>query len=374
MKKILLTLATTVISAVFFTTASHSEVAISGYMEFLGGSADQATALGQSNHGIDKGGMSDGLYSKIFVDSGSTMDNGIEVNTHFTLSNDCTASTGVCNTAGPNSQDITFSGGFGAIAVGNTAPAGQRMHSRLTAANPGFEPDGANYKDFMTMSSTGTFGDQNEVGYAHNALGITFMSNVYDGFSVGLNYVPSQSETYTGDGSDGQTATYTAQAGYNDKHEVVLKYATEIDSIGIAATYGYTGGNAGTQGTIAYNDLTEHTMSLELSFGGFTADVRTHDKSDSGRVTADGSGGNESISYCGKYVTGAVSMAACRIEDSFQTSLTTDNERDVNTISGGYSLGGGVNVSAMYISVKEVDDVTTHTDASMILGILTVGF
>ena len=373
MKKILLTLATTVISAVFFTTASHSEVAISGMMEYMGGSADQATADGATDHGIDKGGMSDGLYSRVMFDVKSTLDNGISVDTHFSVNNDCYASTGVCNTAGPNSQDITFSGGFGAIAVGNTAPAGQRMHSRLTAANPGAEPDGANYKDFMTMGSA-TQGDQNEVGYANNALGITFMSNVYDGFSVGLNYVPSQSETYTGDGSDGQTATYTGQAGYNDKHEVVLKYATEIDSIGIAATYGYTGGNAGTQGTIAYNDLTEHTMSLELSFGGFTADVRTHDKSDSGQVTADGTGGNENISYCGKYVTGAVSMAACRLEDSFDSSLTTNNERDVTTISGGYNLGGGVEVAAMYITVDETVDVTKYTEANILMGYISVGF
>jgi len=363
----------TLATAAFFSTAALADVALSGYYETLFGSADQSKLLGSADHGIDKAGMSDGNYSRINADMTTQLDNGIDVAIHMTWANDCIAgTTGICGVGIVNSQDMTFSGGFGSISVGNTAGAGQRMHSRLTAGVPTAEPDGGNIGQFYTADSN-TYGSTNELGYASNASGITFMSNSYEGFTLGVNYAPNMVETVSGDGDNGQVNTYTSHQ-YNDRTEIIVKYDGEFDGVGVTATYGNITGNAGRLGDVDYNDANSNTVSLQLRYAGLSVDHRWHDASDSGLAKNGGAGGNQSNSTCGKYVSGAFSVGACRVEADYDPTVTTTNSSETNTLSAGYNLGGGVNSGVVFFNVDQTAATTTRTDVSGIMGILSVGF
>ena len=63
-----------------FNSTVKAEMSLSGYAEFFAGSADQPTANGTTNHGIDKAGMDNGTYTRLTANYSSTMDNGIDVN------------------------------------------------------------------------------------------------------------------------------------------------------------------------------------------------------------------------------------------------------------------------------------------------------
>jgi len=362
-----------VLTAVYFTTAARADIALSGYVEYFAGSADQATASSVTDHGIDLGGFADGHYSRIMGSASSTLDNGIEATVNFTLAHDCTAtSTANCNLSGPNRQDISFSGGFGTVNFGNTTTAGTFKHSRLTAGVPAGIPDGGYIGQFYT-GGAGTYGGANEAGYAGNAMTVTWLSNSYDGFSFAGSYTPNMGENFTGDGDNGQDNSYTGGT-FNDRTEAVVAYPGDFEGVGITATYGYIGGNAGTIAGVGYNDLQSDTISVVVSMGGLSVDHRWTDQSDSGRVTNDGSGGNNQNSSCGKYVTGPLSLGACIVQTNFDSSLTATNDREISSMSVGYNLGGGVTVSAAYFSVEETVDTTVQTDASGLVGKVQIGF
>ena len=65
--------------ALVFTSVLKAEISLSGYQEFFAGSADQATAMGDNEHGLDKSGMTNGNYSRITATGSATLDSGIEV-------------------------------------------------------------------------------------------------------------------------------------------------------------------------------------------------------------------------------------------------------------------------------------------------------
>ncbi len=377
MKKIILGLIS-VMSVVFLTTTvkadGHEGITLSGYMQFFAGSADQTKYNGlTSNQGLDKSGISDGHYSRIIANAGTTLDNGINVAVTYTMAKDCRAtSVANCNIS-VNQNDMAFTGGFGSVNVGNTPGAGTMLHSRLTAAVPTGEPDGGVLGDYYLGDVANTYGQANEVGYASNATNIRFMSNTYEGFTVGLSHTPNMGEGFTGDGDNGQDNAYAAGT-YNDRNEIVVKYATDFDGFGFAATVGYTTANAGSKAGVMYNDLNQQTYSLKGTYGGFSADWRMNNGSDSGRVTSDGSGGNEGSSVCGMYVTGAITLGACSVETDFDATITKSNATTTNTINAGYNLGGGVNLGVAFYSVTQTANSVTRTDVDGVITRLDVGF
>ena len=117
-----------------FQQQVKAEMSLSGYAEFFAGSADQPTANGTTNHGIDKAGMDNGTYTRLTANYSSTMDNGIDVNgTMNATTRDCQGDkSNVCNVV--NFNMVTLSGGFGALSVGERFAAGHAMMSRLTAS------------------------------------------------------------------------------------------------------------------------------------------------------------------------------------------------------------------------------------------------
>lgn len=345
-----------------FSISVRADVGLSGYFEFFGGSADQTKYNGaDANQGVDKAGLSDGLYSRIHAVADTTLDNGINVAVTYTLAKDCRAtSTGNCGVSN-NQSDVAFTSGFGSVNIGNTASAGTILHSRITAEIPTGEPDGAVIAEYYSSDVANTYGQANEVGYARNDATIRYVSNTYEGLTLAISHAPNMAENYVGDADNGQDNSYTGGV-YNDFNEIVVKYDTEFDGFGFAATAGYGTGNAGQQAGINYNDLSMQTYTVRGSFGGFTADWRMNDGSDSGRATNDGSGGNVGTSICGMYTTGAITVGACEVTTDFDSSLTAANETETRTVNAGYNLGGGVNLDVAFYSFTQTANHVTRTD------------
>ena len=72
------------------TNAVKADIALSGYVEFFAGSAEQTRYRGNENHGLDQSGLSNGNYSRITATYSSTLDSGIDVSGVYTAdARDC---------------------------------------------------------------------------------------------------------------------------------------------------------------------------------------------------------------------------------------------------------------------------------------------
>jgi len=364
-----------------FNSAVKAEISISGYAEFFAGSADQPTAsvgaaTPATNHAQDKSGMDNGTYTRLTAGYSSTLDSGINIDGTMSLTNrDCQGDkTDNCNVT--NHNFITFSGGFGAISVGERFAAGAAMLSRLTASGPTAEPDGGNIGAFYT-GGDGNYGRVNEVNYADNAVKVMYSSNVYSGFSFAASYAPNTRNTGLASTRNGQPTAAATDGGFgnfNDLISVFGKYALDIDGIGVELVYGQQMGNAGRITTVDYNDLDETAYSALVTYGNFAIDYRKNDQGNSGRPKNDGSGNDEGTSICATYTMGNLGLGACSLESSFTTSSNTTNTGETTTFAAQYSLGGGMSIGATYFDVEQVENSVVATDADGIMTMLSVGF
>ena len=321
-------------------------------------------------------GMDNGTYSRLTANYSSTMDSGIDVNgTMNATTRDCQGDkTNNCNVV--NFNMVTFSGGFGAVSIGERFAAGHAMMSRITASGPSSEPDGGNLGAFYT-GGPGNYGRANEVNYADNSVKVLYSSNVFSGFSFAASYAPNTSNTglattRNGQQTVGTTGTWVA---FNDLVSLFGKYAMEMDGIGLELVYGQQIGNAGRVITVDYNDLDETAYSAKITYGNFAADYRKNDQGDSGRPKNDGSGNDEGTSICAQYMMANIGLGACSIESSFTTATNTDNTAvGYNAGTAEYQLGGGVSLAATYFDVEQDQNSVVDTDADGIVTRLAIGF
>ena len=61
------------------------------------------------------------------------------------------------------------------------------MHYRASTIIPTAEPDGAVISHFYSGGSN-DYGRGDEVGYAEDSMKVRYLSNVYEGFSFGIQY------------------------------------------------------------------------------------------------------------------------------------------------------------------------------------------
>ena len=356
---------------------TFAEISFSGYQEFFAGSADQSRMLGldtSDQTDQSKSGFDNGTYTRIIASATTTLDSGIEVTGVYTLAKDNDVS-GASEAAGwsGDQSDITFSGGFGTVAFGNTGGAGTMMHYRPDLIIPTAEPDGLNYQFFFTKGSN-SYGSVNELDYARDSMKIRFMSNEYEGFSVGGSYASSViNESDTASGTDQNSGTAT---DYSDITDFVLKYAGEIEGVGFGITYGYTTGNTQIITGTKYNDYEGTLFSGELSYAGFTLQAKSMDSGDSGAaVTTTDDGDDESFTICGVYGIGNFSVGYCdQHAEVKETGVALKNELDITVASIGYDLGGGVNIAAAYFTHEESQGATTDTDADGVFTMISFGF
>ena len=371
MKKTILIVAS--VLALALTSVAKAEISLSAYQEFFAGSADQSKYKGSENHGIDKAGMTDGNYSRITATGSATLDNGIEVNAFYNMARDCAGSdTTNCGVA-VNGNGVGFSGGFGAITVGEIFDIGAQMYSRLTAGVPTGEPDGGMLGHFYTGSSE-EYGSANETNYAQNDMKIRFNSNSYSGFSFAASYSPNSAQKNVGGGDDGQTNNYVTNKLFNDIMHVAAKYTIDIDGIGFTAAYGQLSGNAGRIGSTDYADLDETVYSIALSYNGFTIDYRKNDAGDSGETKSGQAGGDEGASMCAKYAMGNIGLGACAITTDFVDTSSLSNQAKTRTYSADYKLGGGVTLGVVVFDVEQTANSVVKTDVDGIVSKLSFGF
>jgi len=375
----------------FITFSSNAEISLSGYQEFFAGSADQTrqTALDVSSGASSNtsfGGFSNGTYTRLVATATTQLDSGIEVVGILTMSKDADSGGDNDNeSVSVDQNDISFSGAFGTIAVGNTGSAGSMMHNRATTLPPTAEPDGAVLAHFYTGGS-GTYGAHDEAGYANDAVKIRFQSNVYEGFSIGYSHTPN----LNADGANASAidqngcsaADITGHACYTDMNEIILAYSTEFEGIGISATYGLLDGNTNIRtsssapGFVNYNDLEAVTYTIGLTFGGATIHYKNNDMDNSGQVSTQTDAGNiTGDALCGVYAIGNFTVGGCKVETSFdETGQSVSNGSTTDLIGFGYNLGGGVSLETAYASIEEKDNGVIDTEVDVVMTKLSFGF
>ena len=255
------------------------------------------------------------------------------------------------------------------------------MHFRGTTLIPTAEPDNDQRNRFGTMGNdTVGFGRMDEAGFALDPIKIRYMSNVYEGFSLGVSYTPCSGR---GSGSPSATdcnaataATIQTHGAYSSLTDWVLKYQTEVDGVGVGITYGYQTGTSHIITGTEYNDLEGTIWSGQLTYGGLTAIYRHVDLGDSGQITANTDDGDETGDVLAvRYDMGNFSIGYASVEtEKGVTSQTANNEDSFSGIGVGYNLGGGVNIEAAYMSVEQMSGTTTETDIDILLTKLSFGF
>jgi hypothetical protein len=371
----------------FFAFSSNADghISLSGYQEFFAGSADQTrtTALDNSTGASSNtsfSGFSNGTYTRLVATATTTLDSGIEVTGVLTMAKDTdNGGDSDVESVSTDQNDISFSGGFGTLAVGNTGSAGSMMHNRATTLPPTAEPDGAVLAHFYT-GGAGTYGAHDEAGYANDAVKIRYQSNVYEGFSIGLAHTPNLNADGTNasaiDQNGCSVADITGHACYTDMNEVILAYSGEFEGVGISATYGYIEGNTNIRANVMYNDLEATTYTIGLTYGGATIHYKNNDMDASGQVSTETDAGNtKGDALCGVYAIGNFSIGGCKVETSYdETGQSVSNGSTTSLIGVGYNLGGGVSLETAYASIEEKDNGVVDTEVDIIMTKLSFGF
>jgi hypothetical protein len=382
MKKLFLT-ALAVAYSVMLVSVAKAELSLSGYQEFYMGSADQSTSLGSTvgtTTDTSFNGLSNGRFTRLIAVAKTTLDSGIEVTGTYTVAKDNDAG-GDADTGqvAVDQNDISFSGGFGSIALGNNFSAGTMMHYRGTTLVPTAEIDNDQVHRFITVGAAARgYGRYDEAAYALDGMKIRYMSNIYDGFSLGVSYEPCmQQHGNTASATDCNTNTAPSEHGqYTDLLDTVLKYQAEFDGVNVGATYGYQTGNTNIQNNVQYNDLKGTSMSGQVSTAGFTLIARRLDLGDSGQIKNNTDDGEEtSNTFAARYDVGNFSLGVSSTETEKKvTAQDANNTGKYRVVSAGYKLGGGVNIETAFITIEQKAGTTKDTDADIILTKLSFGF
>ena len=117
---------------------------------------------------------------------------------------------------------------------------------------------------------------------------VRYMSNVYQGFSFGVQFGSSlRSTPARASGSDMNCSTASDQTGhgcYTDVIDAVIKYEGTFDGITIGGTYGMVGGNTNIIAGSEYNDLEAELFSVNVGYEGFTLQYKYATHGDSGQL------------------------------------------------------------------------------------------
>ena len=367
----------------FIAYNSFAEVTFSGYQEFFAGSSDQSTrtALDMStNTGVSQSGLSNGAYTRLLATVSATLDNGIEViGVYSIMKDDKTGGDTDVLGISTNQNDISLSGGFGTFTIGNTGSTGSMMHYRASTIIPTAEPDGGILAHFYSGGSN-TYGRADEVGYAEDSMKVRYMSNVYQGFSFGLQYGASLRSTPARTSASDMNCTtasdITGHGCYSDVIDAVIKYEGTFDGITIGATYGMIGGNTNIIAGAEYNDLEADVYTANIGYDNFTLQYKHASHGDSGQLKSTTDDGDDvGTTICGVYTFGNSSAGVCGVETEFsETGVSVKNESSQMVYGFGYNLGGGVMIEAAYATVEQSQGSTKDTDADVIISKISFGF
>ena len=373
------TVALMAVVAAFTASVAKAEISISGYQEFYAESVDQSTAAGldsATQTDVSRNGLSNGRFTRLIATASTTLDSGIEVGTVFAISRDGSASGDTdTNIVAVNENSISFSGGFGAISMGNMFSNGTMMHNRGTTLIPTAEPDNGGIDNYLTAGG-GSYGTTEEVGYALDGMKIRYASNVYEGFSFGISYEPCMGKNTS------QVSHYDCNAAsvtnYHDVIDTAIAWNGNFEGVDVSLTYGYVGGNTKIVNATEYNDLENHVYSAKLAMAGATLIYRNNNYGDSGLSKAvENDGDGEGSVWAVRYDMGNISLGYAHTESSVVAAdgeSASTAERDVFGV--GYNLGGGVLIEVAHGTKEEVDGVDNlkDTEADVTLAKLSFGF
>jgi hypothetical protein len=365
--------------AAFAASVAKADISLSGYQEFYATSVDSTTAAGldsATQTDTSRNGLSNGRFTRIIATASTTLDSGIEVGTVFTIARDGSAAGDTdTNTVAVNENSISFSGGFGAISLGNMFSNGTHMHNRGTTLIPTAEPDNGGVDNYITAGG-GSYGTTEEHGYAMDGMKIRYASNVYEGFTFGISYEPC-AEKRT-DAVSHVDCNAGAVTDYHDIIDTAIAYNGNFEGVDIGLTYGYVGANTKIADAVEYNDLENHTYSAKVAVAGATLIFRQNNYGDSGLSKAvENDGDGEGTVWAVRYDMGNISLGYAHTETSLVAAdgeSASTSERDVFGV--GYNLGGGVLIEVAHGTKEEVDGVDNlkDTEADVTLAKLSFGF
>ena len=335
------------------TASAQSEVTVGGVVEVIGGTSDH-------DDGFD--GLDRGLFSRITVGYGNTLDNGLEVNANIAyLLNAGRGSTSQDRQGdvdyAPDVLYLSVGGGFGTITAGHHAMADCAMMPRPIA----FVPGGVNatwYRHFSGLwgsLSNVTFSSSN---YCGTPTGLSYSTPSMGGFSAMVSYAPNMeadqvmSLANAGDNEDymAVAGTFKSAMGGMDLH-LGASYQTGsddyMDALGVAGTIG---------------------------MGGATLGMSYYDNGDrsNGAYRAGTSGWNIAAKYALGALTPAITYSSMELEDGGDMMPAVDETALVLGVN--YAVGGGLSVFAEYMSLEVQEAGAAASDETMLMSGAIVSF
>jgi outer membrane protein OmpU len=388
MKKHLLTSTALVAAGALVGTVAFSDVADARPKITIGGGAEQVIGIGQNEAAFDEAqgqriGFDQHSDGEVWFNGAVDLDNGIKIRTRVELeSNSADTSAGrnsnvingapgtASDGAGAGSADtidehwMRISGSFGEIRMGSGDAAGMAM----TTGYLGTWSTGVGQlmafdtNDWISQPATVSSSFVGRVDTNSDAEHISYFTPRFNGFQLGVSYVPSTQEDVNNQrslSSAGDTDGWSFGANYNGKFGDT--------GIGIAAGYGFNN-----ESTVDREDDSVWGIAVRVDMQGFRVAASYVDNDDQETIstglsgTAPGTNGNETFELGARYIFGANAVSANYIKAEATGSAggaRSSDESEAFAVAYRRTLGPGVfwRVTAM---MADHDDGATGAAAN----------
>lgn len=357
MKKVLLTGAALVAMAATPAMAEGLTLDLAGHFKGYGvyNDNDETGAASLDELNIRK-------ETEVHFTGETTLDSGLTVGVHIEAEVDRDDDSGN-GAAGSEFTDGTIeesymylSGGWGRINLGEEDGAAYLL--QVAAPSADSNVDGLR-QYISTYSSTGTGANvlADRIDYDHVAPGsgyynkLTYMTPVFNGFQMGVSYIPTMSND--GNGVFAVGADNTA-ADYEDGYEVAARYEGAYDGVGVAFGAGYGLYNAETSAGAVSDDANVWNAGLDLDFAGFGLGV-AYLVSETEVATVDAD--SETLVVGGDYQMGAYKLGGSWLSQD-NSGAVSDLDRYTGGVSYSYGPGMSFRGSVSYIDADSGVDST----------------
>jgi predicted porin len=332
--------------------AAEMEVTLSGYAkaEFWGANQDDETDRPRGyNFGIDD--------SEFHIKAKNTADNGLRYGVTFELE--------MGADIGLDEGYLWFSGDdWGTIQLGgNEGPITSMPYSgdfSLTAAG-GYDGGlGAVYNFANSIVAPDPAADVGDAPSIH------YYSPRFSGFQIGLSYTVDGDQPVAND-----DAEKSDDGSWEDMFEIGVNFVDTINGIDIGIGGAYTNGSVETTGGAATDEEDPSSIHIGFNVGmsGFSFGASYGDNFDTGCAkTTAGCDGGQFYEVAGGYATGPWAVGVGWFHGEKDISTGSDEETDIISITGSYSLVPGASIYSEIDFISEDNDTTDNDGTVYMIG------
>jgi len=353
--------------------AKPMKLAVSGSYKVLVGYAKQSS--GFTNTGTDTvqttyNAMDIKTDSEIHFKGSTKTDAGVTVGVAIQLETDQTKNA----SAHIDGSEISFSGGFGKLALGSTSHAAAilAVSSPSTGAIGYAGGDSGEWIVRPGASAVSPVAGHNIGG--NDDMKIRWTSNAFSGFSVGASYKPSKANagTMPANGGNGGNDASTIDGG--------IKYSGKMGKNAISASLGYWSDDAGTADLDGISAGVSTTMGA-VTVGATWKDISSEGKNSAGApITGTSDSKDEEAYTVGvSWTQGSTTLSLNYYKTEMELAAATAGEDSLErwTLGAKYAMGPGVDFLGTVQNVKWGDESNTATDNNKgvaIIGGIKVAF